>query len=76
METIRKWTKKRINDDKRRKCGGKIKHLTLEAAERHAAILCMKDGRHSSGYHCPYCHYYHAGHTPYAKIAEAMANGD
>ena len=75
METLRRWTKKRINDDKKRKCGHKIKYQTIQEAERHARLLMMKDGRHSSAYKCPYCRYYHCGHTPYEKMVEALANG-
>jgi hypothetical protein len=79
MDLDRKRTKKRINDDKRKRCGRKVKFRTLAEAEFHANIIRMKDGFHSSAYLCPYCRFYHAGHTPYkvlAEAAEALIYGD
>ena len=80
MEAAFKWTKARINRDKKKSCGRKVRYKTWEEANRHAEMLMMKDGRHSSAYQCKYCRGYHAGHTPYAKMVaarrEAMSHGD
>jgi hypothetical protein len=69
--------------DKRKHCGRKEKHGTIEAATNHARILMMKDGRHASGYKCRYCRYYHAGHTPvhimvamFSEALERPTHGD
>lgn len=79
MEAVFKWTKARVNRDKKKSCGRKVRYSNYEDADRHAQLLMMRDGRHSSAYQCRYCKGYHAGHTPYNKIAaymEAISNGD
>lgn len=70
-----KRTKARINREKKRKCGRKVKHSTFEQADNAAKILMMRDGRHSSAYLCNYCHYWHVGHTPFEAMME-MLYGD
>lgn len=69
-------TKKRINDDKKRKCGGKQKFNSFEAAEEMAAYrqMAINDG-HLSAYKCPYCPYYHYGHTPLAIMFDRYSDG-
>lgn len=70
-------TKKRINEDKKRKCGRKHKFNTEEEAEKMARLrsMAIEDGTgHMSAYKCPYCPYYHYGHTPVVVMLDKYRN--
>lgn len=41
----------------------KVKHNTLEGAQKHADKMSQKNGVHFSVYKCAYCDGYHIGRT-------------
>lgn len=53
-------------------CRGKVRHETLDMAERHVAGLHAKDDEHDrrrarlEAYVCRWCNGYHVGHRPMA----------
>ena len=58
------WYKK----DKKKKCGRKVRYPDSEKAETAALHLMKVRGTHISAYKCPYCRYWHIGHTPYEEL--------
>lgn len=74
----KKRTKARINREKKRSCGRKVKYMEFVVADNAAKILMMRDGRHSSAYKCSFCGFWHVGHTPYEQMMEMLygATGD
>jgi hypothetical protein len=63
-----KITKRRIIEDQKNRCGRKRKYSDPKRANDAANVLQMRERNHISAYECPYCHYWHIGHTPYSQI--------
>lgn len=68
-------SKRRLKrSDRKRKCEGKVRHKTLQDAERACKITAW---RHKvawlTTYHCKYCGSYHCGTAPMHVRAKMLA---
>jgi len=48
-------------------CAGKIRHLSMGAAEAHLRALARVDPQPMNVYRCLFCKRWHVGHTWYPK---------
>lgn len=59
-----------VDEQRKRRCVGKYKHLTLDSAKAQAKALHKKYKARYDAYQCPFCGHFHVGHN---RSPEAIA---
>lgn len=50
-------------------CGNKIRHESMVKATKISYLMEQRNGELVEPYHCPWCGYYHVGHSVFSELA-------
>jgi hypothetical protein len=60
---------KKRSTRQQRMCGTKIQYEQPSMSDDVARLLSLNTIKPISSYECPYCHFFHVGHTPYQPMS-------